>query len=243
MRFQKYLGVYSLLSPGARQKKYFFVWEAEPQNFVTQQLDSAFQPIADPERIPSAYFTKNFVPEHSILAAPIARPQILSQPEHLPRVDTVAAQPERQAPKSSEIKLTEIRMREAFRQTLLRLKRPRERQTAINALQQLAQTADNIVPKHKHMFRDFGVALRKKNLPDLALPFCQRVLELAPDDDHAHFNLARIFFILEQYNKAIKHIHTAMELNADETIYQRMLTHLNKVKLFQSSQNRVKRIR
>ena len=130
-------------------------------------------------------------------------------------------------------KATESTLRENFRQALLRLKRPRERQGALKALEQLAQTTEDICTAHKHMFRDFGVKLRQSALPELALLFNYRVVKLAPDDDHAHFNLARILCILEQYDEAAAHIRTAMGMGieADNNLYFRMLVYIRKEKL------------
>lgn len=128
-------------------------------------------------------------------------------------------------------RLTEDNLRETFRQTLLRLKRPKERQAALAALEQLAQTKENITPGHKHMFRDFGVRLRQNALPDLALLFSRKAVELAPDDDHAHFNLARILCLLGRYDEAASHVRTAIHMDAQEPVYIRMLAHIRKEKL------------
>ena len=128
-------------------------------------------------------------------------------------------------------KMTEKRLRETFRQTLLRLNRPRERQAALSALEQLAGATENICTMHKHMFRDFGVRLRQSSQPALALLFSRKVVELAPDDDHAHFNLARILCMLGQFDEAAAHIRAAMNAGGDEPTYFRMLVHIRKEKL------------
>ena len=128
-------------------------------------------------------------------------------------------------------KMTESKLRETFRQALLRLKRPRERQGALKALEQLAETTEDICTAHKHMFRDFGVRLRQSAHPDLALLFSRKVVQLAPDDDHAHFNLARILCMLGQYDDAAAHIRTAMSMNSDKSLYFRMLVYIRKEKL------------
>ena len=128
-------------------------------------------------------------------------------------------------------KMTESKLRETFRQALLRLKRPRERQGALKALEQLAETTEDICTAHKHMFRDFGVRLRQSAHPDLALLFSRKVVQLAPDDDHAHFNLARILCMLGQYDDAAAHIRTAMGMNSDKSLYFRMLVYIRKEKL------------
>ena len=125
-------------------------------------------------------------------------------------------------------KMAEARLRETFRQTLLRLRRPRERKAALMALEQLAQSTEDVSTAHKHMFRDFGVSLRQNSQLALALLFSRRVVELAPDDDHAHFNLARILCSLGQFDEAAAHVRTAMNVGGEEPLYFRMLVHIRK---------------
>lgn len=134
-------------------------------------------------------------------------------------------------------KMTETRLRETFRQTLLRLRRPRERKAALSALEQLAQTTEDICTAHKHMFRDFGVSLRQNSQLALALLFSRRVVDLAPDDDHAHFNLARILCLLGQFDEAAAHVRTAMNMDGEEPLYFRMLVHIRKEMLQKRGQS------
>ena len=126
--------------------------------------------------------------------------------------------------------MVESKLRETFRHTLLRLKRPRERKAALLALEHLAQTKDGIIPAHKHMFRDFGVRLRQNSQPDLALLFSRKVVELAPEDDHAHFNLARILCSLGLYDEAAAHIGTALSMSSGEPLYFKLLEHIRELK-------------
>lgn len=273
-----------------------------------QELNAAFQPVAEVERINAKTFSQSFKAEHNILAMPVITPD-LSHFESAPlspapqQPDAAAEQPARKAgapkaktggtsllplskarlPESVEVapeqpdmglipfpsrtatgvtavhydegpapaaaaagaaapkraydleaarkaKVVESKLRETFRQTLLRLKRPRERKAALLALEQLAQTKDGIIPAHKHMFRDFGVRLRQNSQPDLALLFSRKAVELAPEDDHAHFNLARILCSLGLYDEAATHIGTALSMSSGEPLYFKLLEHIRELK-------------
>ncbi len=240
MRPPKYLGVYSFASVKADgpRKTLFFVWELASQEYAVQQLDKAFQPMSTPERVSAADFAARFRSEPTILAMPVTmldirhladgpQPQVSAPGQHDPDLEDARVRALEAARRAKQI---ESGLRESFRKALLRLKRPRERQAAILALEQLAASRENIMPTHKHMFRDFGVKLRKSSQPELALLFGKRVLELAPEDDHAHFNLARILCALKFYDEAAAHIHMAMRLDADETLYPRMLAQISKEK-------------
>lgn len=152
--------------------------------------------------------------------APERRPQTGASPTAMSRPTDLEAM--------RKAKMAEARLRETFRQTLLRLRRPRERKAALIALEQLAQSTEDVSTAHKHMFRDFGVSLRQNSQLALALLFSRRVVELAPDDDHAHFNLARILCSLGQFDEAAAHVRTAMNVGGEEPLYFRMLVHIRK---------------
>lgn len=311
MRRSKFSGVFSFSADWteSRSKTHYFVWELPDGAFAVQELNAAFQPVAEVERINAKTFSQSFKAEHNILAMPVITPD-LSHFESAPPApapqhpDAAAEQPARKAsapkaktgsaplqtlskaklPESVEVapeqpdmglipfpsrtatgvtavhydegpapaaaaapkraydleaarkaKVVESKLRETFRQTLLRLKRPRERKAALLALEQLAQTKDGIIPAHKHMFRDFGVRLRQNSQPDLALLFSRKAVELAPEDDHAHFNLARILCSLGLYDEAATHIGTALSMSSGEPLYFKLLEHIRELKRTRSA--------
>jgi len=280
MRRSKFSGVYSFSATWTqnRGKTYYFVWELPDGAFAVQELNAAFQPVSEVERISAKSFSRNFAAEPNILAMPIISPDLshfeqaatahsteissfeaaTSAPaqtlasgkpaeaptKQRPRNDrlpeTVAVAPAPSAPPATQkaydleaarkAKAVESQLRETFRQTLLRLKRPRERQAALLALEQMANATEGITSSHKHMFRDFGVRLRQNSQPDLALRFTRKAVELAPEDDHAHFNLARILCSLGMYDEAAAHISTALSMAGDEPLYFKLLTHIRELK-------------
>lgn len=242
MRQPRYLGVYSERSqngsaptgggtPGRGRR--FFVWELSPADYAIQELDGALEPRARVRLISAGRLQSGFQLEPSILVAPITQPDFghaeRETGDTAPRAaaelndDTL-----RELENARRAKQVENDLRGSFRKALRGLGRPREREAALAALEQLSGVTDGIVPVHKHMFRDFGVTLRKKDLPELALRCGLRVLELAPDDDHGHFNLARILCALGDYDKAAAHVETAMRLDGGEPVYPRMLAHIRR---------------
>lgn len=219
--------------------EYFTAHFSVESSILAMPLTALDERILEPE--PAQQKPATAVPDTSLKAsgltsakdAPNKMPATSAKtPEKAAGAKTQA--PEEAPPDESKrrflVKQTELRLRESFRQAVLRLKRPRDRQAALTALEHLASASDDIAPEHKHAFRDFGVRLRKDSKPDLARLFSQRVLDLAPDDDHAHFNLARVLCALKLYDEAANHIHTAIRLAPDETIYTRMLAHISKEK-------------
>ena len=234
MRNPKFLGVYSGKdpsrgAPGKSGKRFHFVWDLGNACFAIQALDNAFTPIEKPRLLSAAQLKANLRMEPGIMAAPISAPDFRGlQPPAQPRTTatelTDASIDELE--KARKAKQVEADLRNNFDKALRALSRPRDRKGALAAISQIAEATEGIVPAHKHMFRDFGVSLRKKSLPELALSCAKRSLELAPNDDHAHFNMARLLSILDMREEAEAHLIQAMRLDRNEKIYPRMLAWL-----------------
>lgn len=234
MHNPKYSGVYSGKSlikgaDGKSSKRFYFVWDLGNACFAAQALDNSFSPIEKPRLLSAAQLKANLRLEPGILAAPISTPDFrASRPagressEATELTDASILELE----KARKAKQVEMDMRNNFDKAIRALSRPRDRKGALAALGQIAETTEGIVPAHKHMFRDFGVSLRKKSLPELALTCARRTLELAPNDDHAHFNMARLLGILGMYDEAEAHVQTAMKLDRTETVYPKLLAWL-----------------
>lgn len=153
------------------------------------------------------------------------------------------AKPDDKAQEMAQIQVEKV-LRNDFDEAIKQLKQPHSRRGALRFIKTIPEQK-NIQPRHKHMLKDFMTTLRKQELPEIALMFATKTVELAPDDDHAHFNLARIFYILERYKDAIAHLHKALELNneaQDQEIYQKMLRYVeNQQRRQQSPYGRAKR--
>lgn len=229
MRNPKFLGVYSKKSSGGKKSAYpagpfYFVWELGNGVYAAQELDRAFVPRGKPQALSAIQLRDAYRLEPSMLAAPVSTPDFRHL-QTVPRAheatelnDTTLLELE----KARKARQLENDLRDSFSKALRALNRPRDRKGALAALEQLASTTEGIVPAHKHMFRDFGVSLRKKALPQLALLCAKKAIELAPNDDHAHFNMARILHILNLNDEAIAHLNMAIRLDDKEPVYRKL---------------------
>ena len=206
-----FIGVYSSLTSGAKEKRtpakrkqYWFAWDNGDAGYNVQALDSAFTPQGEISAIEASAFHASFSPEPTILAAPMRRSPVPSAPLRL--------QPEQQAADHAEV---ESFMRLHFGTLLLKIRRGDDLPASLNALQELAEVEEGIVPQHKYMFAEFGINLRKGKMPEIALAHAKRVLTLAPGDGHAHFNIARIYHTLGRLGEAEQHLLAALEFAPD----------------------------
>lgn len=237
MRSPKFLGVYSLATgqtkKGSRTRKLlFFVWQLDGDVVAIQELNEALVPVSGPELIPAARLKTQFNLEPSILAAPITTPDFRQKASPVRQREATELNDDtllklEQARKSKQV---ENDLRNNFNKAMRALNRPRDRKGALAALEQLAETRKGIVPQHRHMFRDFGVSLRKKSLPELSLRCALRALELSPNDDHAHFNVARAMSLLGLFDEADAHLRKARQLDKTEKIYPRMQAYLRSLR-------------
>ena len=78
MRRSKFSGVFSFSADWteSRSKTHYFVWELPDGAFAVQELNAAFQPVAEVERINAKTFSQSFKAEHNILAMPVITPDL-----------------------------------------------------------------------------------------------------------------------------------------------------------------------
>ncbi|MCR4665851.1 MAG: hypothetical protein K5657_00975 [Desulfovibrio sp.] len=229
-----FLGVYSAKkSPKSRKgRELFFVWQARDQtgaSFYAQAISESFVPTGKVIAIDVS--TLNILTyEPSILAAPLVTPEEIVDIRRGKKPYEQQEEPSPPPVRENTARETERQMRREFGSALKNLDKPRERSGAIRFIKTIPNQS-NLTPSHSHMLRDFCTELRKQRLPEIALMFASKTVELVPGDDHAHFNLARIYCILERYKDAIKEVHEAIGLGAteeDEYIYQKMLHFIEK---------------
>lgn len=68
---------------------------------------------------------------------------------------------------------------------------------------------------HKHMFNEFGIKLRKNSMYEESLRFYARAAELAGDDDHLMYNIARSLLESGDNDGAVRYMKKALALNPD----------------------------
>ncbi|MCL1915768.1 MAG: tetratricopeptide repeat protein [Desulfovibrionaceae bacterium] len=119
----------------------------------------------------------------------------------------------RPAPAPADIALTENEMRSDFSLALMRLRN--NRHAAIEDLEKILKRKAPFKAEHKHMFSDFGTALRRKKVNALACRFHERARELSPNDEHILFNLARVLYDSGKFAQAHEQLRKAVEIASD----------------------------
>lgn len=229
MRNPKFLGVHSRRDTGkkGRQARYpsYFAWRLPDGGYAVQELDQAYTAKGPAIAVPADKFDLLFKAEPSILAAPVITPDF-RQARQPQREERQADDSFAKLEAARRAKQLETSLRDSFSRALRALSRSRDRKAALASIERIAATKQGIVVDHKHMFRDFGVSLRKKSLLDLALACAGRAVELSPNDDHARFNFARLLGMAGRFNEAEEHLSVAERLDPEEKVYGRLRRHL-----------------
>lgn len=243
-----FIGTYSVkqtTSPqtlARKKKEYFFVFRCIVDGatmFVLQELNDAYIPTGNVNTADPSILAEYFVHEPNVLAMPISKPEVspqkLKHPRQAPtgfslKEPTPAPTPkvETKEMRQARIRVAEEALRENFDTAFQELNLTNKHNKALRTIKKIANQ-EGIEPEHKHMFRDFTVSLRKKNLPEIALLFAERNIKLAPNDDHALFNASRIYAMLERFDEAKRVLEKAMTLHItpeDQFIYQKMLNYV-----------------
>ncbi len=205
---RKFIGVYSRIDK-QKVKTFYFIFKSDELIYI-QKLNAFFQPTEALKTIDKNTFNNLFTAEPHIKKFPKAKVQYGKSK----KAENLA---------SSKV---EEALRELFRKAMVRVRRGEMEDGALSILENLTTVEEGITVKHKHMFNDFGIEMRKKKNYPHALAFCKRVIALHNDDDHAHFNVARVLMEMGELDEAEQHLLTAQFLNPTSPIYSKALRHV-----------------
>ncbi|WP_243438238.1 tetratricopeptide repeat protein [Fundidesulfovibrio soli] len=96
------------------------------------------------------------------------------------------------------------------------------------AFEKLVRLDESFSAEHKHLFNDFGIALRKRGLFDEALAFYHRARELCDDDEHLRLNIARAWFEKGDTEMAFTELRICLELDPNFREVLAFLAYLQK---------------
>ena len=120
----------------------------------------------------------------------------------------------------------EAKMRATFADLLVALHEGDEH-TAIAGFEALLSINGNFTSNHKFMFSEFGLALRREKLQQLAMSSHLRALECAPNDEHVLFNIARTDYELGNAESAKERLRKALALYPEFTAAKTFLEFLS----------------
>lgn len=112
--------------------------------------------------------------------------------------------------------------------TALSLLKEGNSRKAVRALKELAAKDAPYEERHKHMFTDFGIVLRKSRLFDVAVEYHKRALALSPDDDHICHNIARCYYENGDAGRAMTYLKKSLDMNPALTESIRFIAYIRR---------------
>ena len=86
-----------------------------------------------------------------------------------------------------------------------------DNEKAANIFERLINLEGAYEPKHKHLFNEFGMNLRKSKLFDQSITYYKKALDFNKLDENLHINIARVYLEQENIPHCFEHVAHALE--------------------------------
>ena len=179
-----------------------------------QALNKNMVPVGDRRRISEERFLEGYCPEPDLYMS-VVRPRMRELEEAVRRGDDHRAldeifSAEVEYKRALRIDVDEIRANFGLGLTYLAQS---DTEKARYVFGKLVALDAAFLPAHKHLFNEFGIALRKNRMHGEAVLYYTRARELGPDDDHLLYNLARAHFEQRQWGESRSWAQRALDIN------------------------------
>lgn len=184
------------------QKIYWFILQLDPESFLVYPLGDAYIPLAVTKRITVKEFISHYLPEpvyYRDYTFPIVRSiqRKLHEQGGLDGLD---------AKEKDFLKLLGLAKKEAPCELTAE-------QLAVRIIAQAGLDAQRLEMAQRKNINTFGIQLRKDKNFDGAINYYQKALDLNPQDDHVHFNIARAYFDKNDIEKSLAYLEHALKIN------------------------------
>lgn len=194
------------------------LWHVQQQGvdeFGVRKINPQFVPVGESEIIDQDELLSKYTPEVEIHNTQV-EPAMCALRKTIAKGDRHRKQGE---PLSAEMEYTkaldvdETNVRAIFGLGLAYLDRD-DKEKAKTVFEQLVALNAAFDLKHKHLFNEFGIALRKGELYDEAVKYYSRAVELTSDDENLYYNLSRAFYEKDDWEHCFEFASRAIKLNS-----------------------------
>jgi len=213
---KKLKGVFSTDRPGhgAKKKAYVYVEEDEDGNILVQPINQNLVPSGPKKNMPRERLLKQYLPDPSMYLNEVA-PRMRNLEQGVERADRHRKKEElftAEFEYKNALRVDEEHIRATFGLALTYLDRG-EKDNAEVIFKRLVSLKAAFEEKHKHLFNEFGIKLRKNKMYDEGLQYYLKAQKLCKHDEHLLHNIARIWYEKGRLGKAMDTMEEALELN------------------------------
>jgi tetratricopeptide (TPR) repeat protein len=200
----------------ASQKVYMLVEDLRDGRVTVQPINKNFVPTGKRTILTKEKLLKDYLPEpsmymHNVSPAMRALEAAADRGDkHREKEELFSAEVEYK----SALRVDEEHVRSTFGLGLTYLKRS-ELRSAEAVFKRIVTLESAFEVRHKHLFNDFGIQLRKNGLFAQAMEYYGRAIQLTGQDENLYFNLARAAFESGRLREAREHVDKALALDPD----------------------------
>ena len=212
-----------------KSKVYWLAEEDDHGVVWAQKVNRHSVPAGVKRRVPRDEFLRDFEPEPEHYAA-VVYPAMRKLGQTVARGERFRANG---APFSAEMEFSkaigidEEHIRANFGLGLVFLERG-DTKRAHDIFRRLVALDEAFEEKHKHLFNEFGIRLRKNKMYVQALDYYERAMSLSPQDEHVHYNMAKAHFMNQDLPRAVNSLRRALVINEELAPAEKFLRYLQK---------------
>lgn len=206
------------------QQVMVFADEQEDGTISLQTINSQYVPTGEVKYISKEELLKGYVPEPQIYMAkvyPAIREitrTVAKADKHYKHGQLFSAEYEYK----NALRIDEENIRATFGLGLTYLDRG-EKDRGDMVFRRLVKLDGAFEKRHKHLFNDFGIKLRKNGMFTQALKFYARAYKFGKDDEHLLYNMARTLFDKGSYETCLTFAKKALQIKPDFDLAQQLV--------------------
>ncbi len=212
------------------QKTFWFVETNAEGILECQPVNSNYIPMGAKKTISMDELMEKFAPEPEFYMSSVfpkmqeLKKDLDSGDKHREKGETFSAEHHY----NSALKVDEENIRANFGIGLTYLQR-QEEDKAKNIFDRLVNLEATFSREHKHLFNEFGIALRKSKMFDEAISYYEKALKLTTNDENLFLNIARVYFEKKNFQECCNYLFKVLYLNpTHENGYKFLYWMLNK---------------
>lgn len=196
------------------QRIYMFVDDLGDGRVTVQPVNKNFVPMGKKTVLSREKLLKDYLPEPSLYMNRVA-PAMRALERTADRGDAHREKEElftAEFEYKNALRLDEEHVRSTFGLGITYLRRG-EAKSAETVFKRIVGLEAAFEVRHKHLFNEFGIQLRKQGLFAQAMDYYGRAVQLTGEDEHLFFNLARAALEHGRLGEALENAEKALALN------------------------------
>lgn len=197
-----------------QSKSLWFANQCDEDSYAVRKINPQFVPVGEESFVDRETLLSEYTPEVEIHNQHV-QPAMAALNKSLAKGDKHRQE---NKPLSAEMEYTqalevdETNVRAIFGLGLVYLDR-NDREKGLAVFDQLVAMEAAFDEEHKHLFNEFGIALRKNELYEESIRYYTRASELTKDDENLFYNLARVFYEKNDWEHCFLFVDKALKLN------------------------------